>query len=421
MTLRSQVVGCSRYFYSVLSSNPYAISPIFLMTAAALAVVLVVMSSPVLIATFRPWHPGQEAVFSDFMIHWEVGRLVADGRAADVYERAVLTESYIADFGMGGDFSNGAQAWSYIYPPVSLMFAGLLGQFSFTMAAVLMTMIGVVLFLRVAVNLLGVAGVIIALGAPAVWICLLNGQNSIIIAALLASVFLTFPQKTGRVSILVGVCSIKPHLLAVVPFIFVALRDWRAVWLTGLVVAGVIVLATALFGPSIWEIYFLQGLPDALRALKSPVIWPGMVSFYALFSMLGAEHTLALILQVLIGCGVVALTVQLFMRCADKHLRLAAALMAALLIPPMVYDYDMPISVLAILALLRHSGSCPLSRKEWGAIAAVYFLPHLFHSGLGQLFHFSLIPVVNASFFLLICYRASKDRSEQRYSSGLAS
>lgn len=269
------------------------------------------------------------------------------------------------------------------------MFAGLLGQFSFTVAAVLMTMIGVVLFIRVAINLLGVAGVIIALGAPAVWICLLNGQNSIIIAALLASAFLTFPQKTGRVSMLVGFCSIKPHLLAVVP--------------------------------SIWEIYLLQGLPDALRVLKSPVIWPGMVSFYALFSMLGADHTLALILQVLIGCGIIALTVHLFMRCTDKHLRLAAGLMAALLVPPMVYDYDMPISVLAILALLRHSGSCALSRKEWGMIAAVYFLPHLFHSGLGQLLHFSLIPVANASFFLLICYRASKDRREPKCASGLAS
>jgi hypothetical protein len=121
--------------------NPLRLQPNLLLPALIMGVFLAITGLPQIDTIYTLWHPGRAIVFNDFMIHWEAARLVAAGRAAEVYDRAALTAGLIADFGLGQTiYRDGAMAWSYFYSPTGLLLIWPLGLMDYSMAA--LTMVG---------------------------------------------------------------------------------------------------------------------------------------------------------------------------------------------------------------------------------------------------------------------------------------
>ncbi len=218
--------------------NPLRLQPNLLLPALIMGVFLAITGLPQIDTIYTLWHPGRAIVFNDFMIHWEAARLVAAGRAAEVYDRAALTAGLIADFGLGQTiYRDGAMAWSYFYPPTGLLLIWPLGLMDYSMAALTMVGGGLVGYLLLVWRLGRGAGLLFVLGSPALWICLLGGQNSFFLAALLGFSIILSSSHRKTAAVMIAICSFKPPFLPVLCVLRDGLRQKSGCVETGILFA----------------------------------------------------------------------------------------------------------------------------------------------------------------------------------------
>ncbi len=270
----------------------------------------------------------------------------------EVYDRAALTAGLVADFGLGQTvYRDGAMAWSYFYPPTGLLLIWPLGWMDYPVAALTMVGGGLVGYLLLVWHLGRGTGLLFVLGSPALWICLLGGQNSFLLAALLGFSILFSSSRRMIAAILIAICSFKPPFIVVLPFVLAVSRQFRVLVWAGIGSVTFACCALVVFGFPVWQGYWQHGVPDAGGMLCNSQVWPGMISVFASLSMLGLSCTSALVLHGVLSLAVVAGAVWLFRVTDNINLRLGGVMMAAILIPPMVYDYDMPMAMIAVLCV----------------------------------------------------------------------
>lgn len=388
--------------------NPLDLQLDFLLPALIMGLFLAIVGLPQIHTMYTLWHPGRDIVFNDFMIHWEAARLVAAGRAAEVYDRAAMTAGLVADFGLGQTvYRDGAMAWSYFYPPTGLLLIWPLGWMDYPVAALAMVGGGLAGYLLLVWRLGRGTGLLFVLGSPALWICLLGGQNSFLLAAFLGFSILFSSSRRMIAAGMIALCSFKPPFIAVLPFVLAASRQFRVLVWAGTGSVAFASCALFVFGFPVWQSYWQYGVPDAGGMLCNSQVWPGMISVFASLSMLGLSCTSALVLHGVLSLVVVAGAVWLFRVTDNINLRLGGVMMAAILIPPMAYDYDMPMAMIAVLCVLRDGLRQKSGRMETGIMLAIFFLPHLFHAGAATVLGFSMIPLANLGLFFCILRRAA--------------
>lgn len=358
--------------------NPLRIPLFFLLLALISFADQAARYAPRLQEHFAYKQEGQDLPWNDFMVHWEVARFVVSGQPQFAYDAQQLTQVLRRDFG----FFNypdkpDAHTWSYFYPPTTLLALYPLGWFEYPEAALLFFSVTLLSLLFVAFCLAGGAGSLLVLGAPSVWICLWEGQNGFLTASLWGLFLLLLPRFKGGAGVALSGFVIKPHLVLAAPLALLSGRESRVFFMA---VAGVVLLLAStvlVFGYDIWGDFLQKGVPAAKTFILTnfSTIKTRLISLYGTLILLGVSPSVAVTLQAVWGVVVVTLAIWAFRRCQDNDLRGVVLALSALMISPMAYDYDLPVSLIALFALLRAGQRVPLSHIEWGLVSAVYFLP----------------------------------------------
>lgn len=390
--------------------NPLRIPALFLLLALLSFADQATRYVPQLSAHFSYWQEGRDLPWNDFMVHWSVARSVQAGRPQDAYDVWAVTASIRDNFGFfRGIEKMNAHTWPYFYPPTNLLVIKPLALFNYPQAALLFFSLTFLALSVLAILYIGPIGSILLLGAPAVWICLWEGQNGFLTASLLGFFLLLMPKnKAGAGAMLAGLL-IKPHLALVAPFALLSGKERKIFFSAALCGAFLLLLTRVMLNSAVWGAFLAKGIPRAeLFILTNSVVMPRLVSLYGTLRVAGVSPEVALSLQFFWGTGCILLAIWVFQRTRDYDLRAAVLALSALMISPMAYDYDLPISLVAIFALLRAGRRVPLCSWEWGLIAAVYFLPAFIYPDMANRIGFNPVWLALTLLYVAVLRRVAQ-------------
>ena len=186
----------------------------------------------------------------------------------------------------------------------------------------------------------------------AIFACAVNGQNTLIVAALCtlcAAAFLRGRQ--SEAGIWTGLLAIKPHLALVFPIAFAAGRTWRAFIVAGIVVMTFAAVTTLAFGMNYWEAFFSPAHPERGFLLQAPAMWIRTVTIYSTLRSVGLGAPMAFTLHFIAAFVIVMALTLLWVKKGATEESLAALLAATCLVPPYVMFYDLTILSPSIILL----------------------------------------------------------------------
>ncbi len=237
----------------------------------AIAAVALTMAAAIYTAVFFYWEPTLlQANNVDFFCFWRAGKMVLTGNGSQVYnfdEERKFDERIAPQI-----FPLEANPYSlpFLFTPPSLLLFAPLAALPYRQAEVVRFAANVAILLLLPIWLgrklhLPTNGLIACILFPAlllgVTIALLQGQPSILIAALLGAVFLALDRgRDVTAGILLALAAIKPQLILPMALAFIAARKWKLIASFLATGVGLVLLSSALVG---WR---------ALAALPATII-----------------------------------------------------------------------------------------------------------------------------------------------------
>jgi hypothetical protein len=207
----------------------------------------------------------------------------------------------------------------------------------------------------------GREGLLLALGAPASFVCVLHGQTGFAVAAVCAWGLVLLDRRPLLAGGVLSLLACKPHFAVLVPLLLLVGGRWRAL---AALAGGTLLLALAslaAFGLPPW-IAFLRGLPDMAATLtQGGLSWAKVPSPFVGALSLGAPVWAGWSAQGIVGAAASLAAAGAWRRAdADPAGRAAATLAALLLISPYLFDYDLVlVSVAAAFALASRAARRP--------------------------------------------------------------
>jgi glycosyl transferase family 87 len=286
--------------------------------------------------------------FQDFLPIYVSAQLVARHRAADLYDPRVMESAMRTIVG-----EPTRVRLTYVYgPQVALAFVPL-AFLSFTAAARIWVTFSVILYFacvlaiwRTCPKLRSHRSLVIlsALGFPPLYHCLVRGQLSALLLACLTAAFLALrAERSWLAGIALGFLVLKPTFLVAIPIILLLARAWRI--FGGLFLSAITQLAVTswYFGPA--------GMHSYSNFLLQPSRWQNqaelglapilMHSLRSFWTLLIPSASIAFALYVLTSIAVVAITSVIWRSPSPLALRFSALTLAAVLVNPHLFVYDL--------------------------------------------------------------------------------
>ncbi|MFN4100677.1 MAG: glycosyltransferase family 87 protein [Pararhodobacter sp.] len=274
----------------------------------------------------------------DFDAFYLVGRMAAEGRAADAYDVVIMGEIQREMLGY-----DGFMPWTY--PPQYDLIAALLALLPRALSFALFTGLTLGAYLLLLSRLAGPALPVVLLAlTPPILSGAAIGQNGFLTGSLIAAVVLLSLRNRDAAGWWLGLLVIKPHLGVGLALQALAAGRWRVLAIALLVAAAASLAATWAFSPGIWGA-FREAIDAAGRALAAgsyPLF--RMISVYALLHTLGAPPALAFWVHIGVAIGACALVVAAVRKGMAPRHSLALACFASVLLSPYFYDYDLTIA-----------------------------------------------------------------------------
>ncbi len=306
----------------------------------------------------------------DFSAFWGASYLTLAGRPQDVFDKSqILAAERVA-------VPQLQVYYRWYYPPPYQMLIAPLAFLPYPVAYcafVGLTLLAYLFSLRRLLHLPEAHAMLLAF--PGAFICLLQGQNSFLTAAIFAGAILCLRPRPILAGLLLGLLVYKPQFGILIP-IALAASDSRRTFVAAaascLAFSGI---ATMLFGIGLWRDFF-DHLSIAFKLIddgRKP--WEKMPTALVLLRMLGAPDLVAIIAQSLATFTAAAVVVQVWRRCGPTLLAGAVLVAGTLVALPYVFDNEMAVLAvpLAILASdMARRGSLPWERA---ALVAVYVTP----------------------------------------------
>lgn len=341
---------------------------------------------------------------TDFLEVWVAGKTTLAGHAAAAYDPKL---HYAAEAAAAGHGFRGHLWWHY--PPLTLFFAAALALVPYLTAFLLWAGSTTVLY-GVAVSAISRSRLpaFVALGAPAVFLNAVCGQNGCFTAALFGAALLNLEERPILGGVCVGLLTYKPQFGVLFPVALAASGRWRVIVVAAIVSLLGLIAPIGVFGADILRT-FLHYLPLAGQTMlvKNPTGWAKLQSFYALARLAGLGDSIAWTLQLGAAFCAMLTLAWLWRRDAPYDLKAAALPAAALLATPYLYMYDFPVLTISIAFLYRNGG---LDQVELVGIALANMLI------LAYAFGICVAPVGPFAAILGCCLiarrlRAASDRS----------
>jgi len=296
--------------------------------------------------------------FQDFLQFYISARLIREGRTGQLYDQHVADQELRALVG-----ETRVRLPTVYGPQVGWMFLPL-ARLPFAAAARIWIVLSLVAFgtclyliVRCCPNLRlrGRTVVIYALAFPPLFHFFVRGQISVLVLACFTAAFLAFrADHDWLAGIALGFLAFKPQFLVAIPVILLLSHAWRA--LAGLIASalGQLVLTTLHFGSAVMRSYLdtmfhmSRWIGNAELSL-API---QMHSLRAFWTLLIPWTNIALALYVLSSSAVIAMAVAIWKSSEPISLRFSALTLAAVLVNPHIFVYDLLVlaPVLLILA-----------------------------------------------------------------------
>lgn len=315
----------------------------------------------------------------DFLNSWMAGRAAYAPDPGRYYDPATYNRAVAAVVGPGYP----AQTWSY--PPTQLLVAAPFGLLPYRAALLLWTLLGAAaLFWAARYVWREAKPAVFLFAAPAALFCLMSGQSSFFTTALLIAGLALLEKRPLAAGVLIGLLSLKPQLVLLMPVLLVAGRHWRTLAsaaATTLVLAGA---ATVLFGVEVWRDYIAYGLPAQHQVLVDTQIiaTQAMPTIFTNLHLIGLSTGIAMAVQAAFALGAGLCVFWAGRRKSDPAAMAALFFAASVSATPYLMPYDTLPLAMAGIWLLRTGNVDDAGRT---LIKLVWWLP-LLQTALGH-FH----------------------------------
>jgi hypothetical protein len=313
--------------------------------------------------------------FQDFLQFYVSARLIAQGRASQLFDQPIASAELQAIVQQ----PTRVRLPTVYGPQVGLIFVPLT-RFPFLLAASFWVAISVLLFFfcvywiwKSCSSLRQYSGIVAmsTICFPPLFHFLLRGQISVLVLACFTVAFLAFRSGKGWLAgMALGLLAFKPQFLVAIPLVLLLSGEWEAV--AGLVtsVFAQFILTWMCFGTSVMRAYFdtLWHISRWIDTAEPGMAQAQMHSLRSFWILLLPWPTVALVLYVLSSAVVLVIAAASWKSCGDLALRFSALVIAAVLINPHLFVYDLLVLAPAILLLAdwtlghaSHSASAPVS------------------------------------------------------------
>ena len=301
--------------------------------------------------------------FQDFLPLYVSSRMIAQGRAGELYKQeTVAAETQSTIYQMDATRPPRAVLPNLYGPQVGLLFVPLAGL-SFLAAAEIWVVLSLLAFFvcrslvwKSCLSLRAHAGfvAISAAAFPPLFHFFVRGQLSVLVLACFTAAFLAFhADRNWLAGVALGFLVFKPQFLIAIPLVLLLTRAWTT--LAGMVLSsGVQLAATWLyFGPAVMRAYFetlghMSRWMGAVELSLAPIQMHSLRSFWTLrIPSPGAS----LAFYVLSSIVVVAIAAAVWKSPSPLALRFSALTLAAVLVNPHLFVYDLLVLVPALLLL----------------------------------------------------------------------
>jgi alpha-1,2-mannosyltransferase len=286
--------------------------------------------------------------FQDFLQFPVAARLITQGRATELYDDQVLADGIRAIVGCDTNVR-----LQYFYgPQVALPFVAL-GRLSFPAQAEIWAALSLLIYFgciyllwKTCSSLRPYPGLVFICAAayPPLFHFFVRGQLSAVALACFTAACLAFlAGRDWLAGIALGFLVFKPQFLVAIPFVLLLAQAWKI--LAGLVLsAGAQSALTFLyFGPTVMSPYLntllhSAGRPGTAELLYSPIQMHSLRTFWTLLiPWPPAVWTLYL----LSSLAAIAIAASIWKSSAPRPLSFGALILAAVLVNPHIYIYDL--------------------------------------------------------------------------------
>ena len=293
---------------------------------------------------------GGHVVGRDFLNYWSGSRLFLSGHLSTLYDPAAYSTYLRLAWGQGFG------ALSFSYPPTLLLFISWLGLLPYGVALALWSVLGAGLLIAAGWPYTKRPSILIALAlAPAVLICLDDGQNGLITGAVLVAALRLIDRRPVLAGVLIGLLTVKPQLGVLLPIVLFCAGRWKTIGAATATAIGLAVLSVLIVGVEPWRLYLEKTLPYQGVLYRGDGMWRAMTPSPAIAVVVaGGAWSLAWLVQGLVSLSMVALTAVLFLGrpggrreidAVDRIVLIAATFLAT----PYGFNYDMPALALCLL------------------------------------------------------------------------
>ncbi len=336
-----------------------------------IVVVMVVVTLAYAVATHDGTLATANPVGTDFMPFYVASTLALEGKALLVYDlEAFVTAQHEIFPGLTGS------VYGWFYPPTFLLLVlpfALLPHLASLALFVAVSAAAWWAALRKAIGRPGAGWLAIAF--PGFWICVTQGQNGLLTAALAGGSLLLLKRHPALSGVLLGLLIIKPHLAALFAVALIAARAWRTLLVAAGTAAGFLALSLAVLGGRTLTAWF-DSLQVARLATELGLLpWNKMPSTFAMLRLLGTPVGWAYAAHAVVAVAAAAVVWLVWRRTASLHLRGAALMTATFLANPYAFDYDLAWLAFPIAWLAVHCLEHGWRRGDREVLLAAWLLP----------------------------------------------
>jgi hypothetical protein len=347
---------------NTLAKAPWVLK-VALITAPLVIVFLSISNAPF----FTHAKFGGHIVGRDFLNYWTGSKLFLSGRLGTLYD-AVAYPAYLDSV-----WGNGFGSLSFSYPPTLLPFISWLGLFPYGVALVLWSVLGVGLLIAAGWPYTKQPLVLLALiFAPAVCVCLDDGQNGLIFSAMLVAALRVLDRKPILAGVLIGLLTVKPQLGILLPIALICAGRWKTVGAAAVTTLALVALSLLIAGAEPWRLYFEKVVPYQSRLFRGDGMWQTMTPSPVIAIVVAhGSWALAWAVQAAVSAAMMVLVAVLFLGrgngrsigAVDRVILTGATFLAT----PYAFNYDMPSLALCLLmAGVTQPQSDATAQGRWG-------------------------------------------------------
>ena len=325
--------------------------------------------------------------FQDFLPFYVSARMIAQGRAPELYDQRVIATEEFQIIGQ----PSAVRLPNLYGPQVPLLFVPLT-RFSFPVAARIWVTLSLLIYcgciyavVKTCSSLAPYSAIvaIAAIAYPPLFHFFVRGQVSALVLACFTAAWLAFrSDQHWLAGIALGLLIFKPQFLVAVPLVLLLARSWITFATLAGSASAQLVLTWACFGSPVMRAYFdaLLHIPrwiDTVELNLAPIQMHSLRSFW---SLLMPWPNVAFPLYVVSSIAVASIAAATWKSSSSLALRFAALTIAAVLVNPHLFVYDLLVlapPLLLVVDWTLNNVRRPLSAPLFLLSYLAYILPLL--------------------------------------------